>query len=157
MKGSVIMFRLPDSFPDIDDLFGGEREGIYGETTDDYFEYEMELLRKEQKREWEKKKEAQPIFQNISPSLEEIERGQYCGSTEEFSGDSNDLENIKRIEKAFSSIPKHGIQAHAYKKDLNNLRIINLREQGKSYREIANQLGCSPNTVRNRLKKMGFE
>lgn len=59
--------------------------------------------------------------------------------------------------RAFDFVPKHGFHAHAYKKQLNNLKMIRLREKGKSYREIAKQLNCSPSTVRNRLKKMGIE
>lgn len=59
--------------------------------------------------------------------------------------------------RAFESIPKHGVHAHAYNKKLDNLKIKRLRKKGYTYREIAKQLGCSPNTVRNRLKKMEGE
>lgn len=56
---------------------------------------------------------------------------------------------------AFENVPKHGIHAHAYKKELDNLRMKKLREKGYSYRKIGKHLGCSPSTVRNRLKKLG--
>lgn len=55
----------------------------------------------------------------------------------------------------FEAIPKHGVHAHAYKKELDNLKIKKLKKNGYTFREIAVQLGCSPSTVRNRLKKMG--
>lgn len=59
--------------------------------------------------------------------------------------------------RAFESIPKHGVHAHAYNKKLDNLKIKRLRKKGYTYREIAKQLKCSPSTVRNRLKKLGEE
>lgn len=70
------------------------------------------------------------------------------------------LDNLKEREdekRAFESIPKHGVHAHAFKKGLDNLKMKELREKGLTYREIGKQLGCSPNTVRNRLKKMGVK
>lgn len=57
--------------------------------------------------------------------------------------------------KAFEDIPKHGVHAHAYKKGLDNQKMRKLREKGYTYRQIAEQLKCSPSTVRNRLKKLG--
>lgn len=57
----------------------------------------------------------------------------------------------------FEKVPKHGVHAHAYKKSLDNVRMKRLRERGCTYRQIGKQLGCSPSTVRNRLKKMGIE
>lgn len=63
----------------------------------------------------------------------------------------------RKEEKAiFSAIPKHGVYAHAYRKDLDNLKIKKLWEKNYSYRAIGKQLGCSPNTVRNRLSKLGL-
>lgn len=56
---------------------------------------------------------------------------------------------------AFENIPKHGVHAHAYKKKLDNLKMKKLKEDGYTYRQIAKQLKCSPNTVRNRLIKLG--
>lgn len=75
-------------------------------------------------------------------------------------GDDDDYDQyeddeLKAIEKiAFGEIPKHGIHAHAYKKELDNIRIKKLWEKGNTYRQIAKQLKCSPSTVRNRLKKL---
>lgn len=60
-------------------------------------------------------------------------------------------------QQTFSSVPKHGFHAHAYKKKLDNLMMMKLREEGKTYRAIAKQLGCSPSTVRNRIKKIDMK
>lgn len=67
-----------------------------------------------------------------------------------------DVEREREEEKwAFESVPKHGVYAHAYKKELDNHKIRELRKKGYTYRQIAEQLKCSPSTVRNRLKKLG--
>lgn len=62
----------------------------------------------------------------------------------------------EEIAKAFKSTPKHGVYAHAYNKKLDNWKIKKMREKRYTLRAIAKQLGCSPNTIRNRLKKMGI-
>lgn len=68
---------------------------------------------------------------------------------------SVELEEMKELEKRlFEGEPKHGKFAHAYKGDIDNLVIDQLRAEGKSYREIAARFGCSPSTIRNRYKKL---
>lgn len=59
-------------------------------------------------------------------------------------------------ERAFGRMPKHGKFAHAYKHDIVNGVIIQLRGEGKTLREIAERFECSPSTIRNRLKIMGM-
>lgn len=86
--------------------------------------------------------------------------GLYCYG-DAYSQDYEDrlLEEYKNnyIEKkTFDSVPKCGYHASAYRDDLDNQEIINLRVKGYSLRKIANILGCSPSTVRNRLNKMGI-
>lgn len=62
---------------------------------------------------------------------------------------------IDRLEKKqFESVPGQGKSAHAYKQDIDNCIINKLREDGKTYREIAAHFGCSPSTIRNRYKKL---
>ena len=76
----------------------------------------------------------------------------------EYDDDDFSEERDRYLEQqTFSSVPKHGIHAHAYKKGLDNLEMMKLRGERKTYREIAKQLGCSPSTVRNRMKKMGVK
>lgn len=45
-----------------------------------------------------------------------------------------------------------GMDAHAYNRDIDNIVIMQLREEGKTLREIAELFDCSPSTIRNRLK-----
>lgn len=47
---------------------------------------------------------------------------------------------------------KHGDCAPAYRRELDVCKMYQLSKKGYSYRKIAELLGCSPNTVRNRLK-----
>lgn len=62
----------------------------------------------------------------------------------------------KHIEEHyFTEIKGCGYFAPAYKKSLDNQKMIKLRREGNSLRKIAEILGCSPSTVRNRLKKLG--
>lgn len=66
------------------------------------------------------------------------------------------LEKKERLEqerRAFEGKRLQGKNAHAYKHGLDNQKIYSLKVEGKSYREIGRLLGCSPNTVRNRLNK----
>ncbi len=58
-------------------------------------------------------------------------------------------------QETFENQRLHGKQAHAYKHEYDNVKIMLLREDGKTYREIAKIIGCSPSTVRNRLRKLG--
>lgn len=66
-----------------------------------------------------------------------------------------DEEEREEERLAFGLTPKHGIYANAYKKGLDNYTMKRLRKKGYTYRQIAGKLGCSPSTVRNRLKKLG--
>jgi len=65
-----------------------------------------------------------------------------------------EIERAREL-RAFDEVPKHGFHAHAYNRKLDNLKMRKLRNKGYTYRQIAKQIGCSPSTVRNRLKKMG--
>lgn len=49
---------------------------------------------------------------------------------------------------------KKGKHTHAYREELLNSEIVRLRRAGWSLAKIAEQLGCSPSTVRNRLNKL---
>ena len=49
---------------------------------------------------------------------------------------------------------KKGKHTHAYREDLLNSEIIQLRENGFTLERIAHQLNCSPSTVRNRINKL---
>lgn len=65
----------------------------------------------------------------------------------------------KRIEedlKKKRSVFEHGDHAPAFRRDLSNIEMLQLRLKGYSYRRIGEVLGCSPNTVKNRLKGNGL-
>ena len=62
----------------------------------------------------------------------------------------------ERIEKAFSEKKGAGVKAHAYRHNLDNNLILQLWRQGWTLRKIGKELKCSPNTVRSRLHKMGY-
>ena len=47
---------------------------------------------------------------------------------------------------------KTGVEASAFRQDLSTEMMVYLRKKNYTYRQIADKLGCSPNTVRNRLK-----
>ena len=57
----------------------------------------------------------------------------------------------------FEELEGRGKNAHAYNHDYDNFVIIQMREDGKTLREIAEQFGCCPSTIRNRLKIMGIK
>lgn len=101
-----------------------------------------------------------PFAEDEGDSLENIDSSD-ISDYDPFSEDDGvcsfeDQEREREEERwVFENIPKHGVHAHAYKKKLDNLKMKELREKGCTYREIAVQLGCSPSTVRNRLRKMG--
>lgn len=61
------------------------------------------------------------------------------------------------IDRAFNGIKGHGFDAHAYKATLDNEKILELKDKKVSLRGIARQLGCSPNTIKYRLGKMGYK
>ena len=48
---------------------------------------------------------------------------------------------------------EHGFYAPAYRRDLYDSYMRDLRAKGYSYRKIAEICKCSPNTVRNHLLK----
>ena len=54
----------------------------------------------------------------------------------------------------FENKPGFGKYAPAYKHELDNVEMQQLRENGSSYRQIAKRHGCSPSTVRNRIRKL---
>lgn len=68
--------------------------------------------------------------------------------------------------KAVEKKPLTGVSAHAYKGEYDDALIKKLYEQGLSLRSIAERLSVSlpngekrspsPNTIRNRLRKMGY-
>lgn len=45
-----------------------------------------------------------------------------------------------------------GVEASAFRQDLSTEMMVALRKKNYTYRQIADALGCSPSTVRNRLK-----
>lgn len=47
---------------------------------------------------------------------------------------------------------KKGYEASAFRGDLSTDKMADLRKKGYSYRKIADVFGCSPSTVRNRLR-----
>ena len=57
-------------------------------------------------------------------------------------------------EKSFKDLPKHGYQAPAYKKRIDNMEILKLYRRGYSIRKTAKALSCSPSTVRLRLQAL---
>lgn len=98
------------------------------------------------------------FYKNFDPYDEgEKEREDEAGALESISKQSDNSKEREEEKRAFESIPKHGVHAHAFKKGLDNLKMKELRKKNYTYREIAKQLGCSPNTVRNRLQKLGEE
>lgn len=80
---------------------------------------------------------------------DEIDIPSFCDLDEESEQRLLDVEIERHI---FKSIPGHGYNAPAFRKDLDNMKMIELRRKGWSLRKIAEKLNCSPNTVRNRLK-----
>ena len=60
----------------------------------------------------------------------------------------------ERITKTFEDKPKQGVYAHAYKSEYDNKVIYEMNKDGKSLQQIADVLGCSKSTIRNRLNKM---
>ena len=59
-------------------------------------------------------------------------------------------------EEAFKKVPKHGCHAPAYKKEIDNMKLLELWRKNYSLRRIAKALGCSVGTVHNRLKKLNL-
>lgn len=57
----------------------------------------------------------------------------------------------KKIQPSKQSI-KRGFKAHAFRGDLSTDKMLYLRQEKQySYKDIAEEMGCSPSTVRNRL------
>lgn len=50
-----------------------------------------------------------------------------------------------------ATVPECEKRGNAYRPDLDNAKIKELRDRGYSLRKIANALGASPSTIRNRL------
>ena len=87
-------------------------------------EKKMEQEQKEQ-REQQKQKQQEQLEQELKESEQRI---------------------LKR------SHTKSGYCSTAYRRDLNVDMMYQLHKKGYSYRRIAKEMGCSPNTVRSRLK-----
>ena len=60
-------------------------------------------------------------------------------------------QELKELERVNFKKGKH---THAYREDLLNSEIIQMRNRGLTLEKIAGQLGCSVSTVRNRLNKL---
>ena len=74
--------------------------------------------------------------------------------------ESEDVEYRMMLElerMCFEERKRCGKNAHAYDFNIDNIAIIQLREEGKTLREIAELFGCSPSTIRNRLKILGIK
>ena len=56
--------------------------------------------------------------------------------------------------KCFEGRKGYGKNARAYDQGIDNIVIMQQREEGKALREIAELFGCSPSTIRNRLIKL---
>ena len=63
-------------------------------------------------------------------------------------------EEAKENENRLRSIFKKGKYTHALDESIDVVKILHMRKAGKTYREIANTLGCSPSTVRNKWLKI---
>lgn len=95
--------------------------------------------------------------ENQRKQLEEIFGEEYCeknladwdNSQAEY---YDELEHREWERKCFEGRKGYGKDAHAYDHDIDNVVIMQLREDGKTLREIAELFGCSPSTIRNRLK-----
>lgn len=95
----------------------------------------------------EYRKQSQEIFGDGYGDDPEIEWG-----TEEM-----EYQSLLELERRYFEKRKgYGKNAHAYNSDINNIAIMQLRDEGKTLREIAELLGCSPSTIRNRLKILGL-
>ena len=78
---------------------------------------------------------------------EEQEEEKYEKMIEEHEEQQN-----KEIEiRAFRDVAGQGVHAPAFRDDLDTLEMIKLKKRF-SLREIGRKLGCSPNTVKNRIK-----
>ena len=98
------------------------------------------------------------IYQDWYSDNEDVNMDDFLyDENEDFDPFGDEAQEREEERWGFEKVPKHGVHAHAYKKNLDNVRMKRLRERGYTYRQIGKQLGCSPSTVRNRLKKMGIE
>ena len=88
----------------------------------------------------------------FDPLEEQFDEEEYFDNTARL---LDELEH-KEIEKIFSDKKGTGVEAHAYRHNLDNNLILQLWRQGWTLRKIGAELKCSPNTVRNRIQKMGY-
>lgn len=73
--------------------------------------------------------------------------------------DISELENNsdKKPEPQTSKqLAKCGEETPAFRQDLSTEMMVSLRMENYTYRMIAEKLGCSPSTVRNRLRSLGM-
>ena len=87
------------------------------------------------------------------PNAQEEAQDHLGDSYDEMLDELEKKERLEQERRAFEGKRLQGKNAHAYKHGLDNQKIYSLKVEGKSYREIGRLLGCSPNTVRNRLNK----
>lgn len=97
--------------------------------------------------------------ENQRKQLKEIFGEEYCEKNFTEWDDSQaeyceDLEYREWERKCYKKRKGYGKDAHAYKADIDNVVIMQQREEGKTLREIAELFGCSPSTIRNRLIKL---
>lgn len=64
-------------------------------------------------------------------------------------------EQAKENENRLRSIFKKGKYTHALDESIDVVEILHRKQKGETYREIAEALGCSPSTVRNKWLKIG--
>ena len=86
--------------------------------------------------------------------------GDGYGDDPEIEWETEDMQYRELLElerMCFEERNGYGKNAHAYDSDIDNIAIIQLREEGKTLREIAELLDCSPSTIRNRLKVLGMK
>lgn len=65
-----------------------------------------------------------------------------------------DLEYREWERKCFEGQKGYGKDAHAYRDDIDNVLIMQMRDDGTSLEKIAERFECSKSTIRNRLIKL---
>lgn len=86
--------------------------------------------------------------------------GDGCRDDPEMEWETEDMQYRELLElerMCFEERKGYGKNAHAYDSDIDNIAIIQLRDEGRTLREIAELFDCSPSTIRNRLKVLGMK